>query len=174
MLRGFYIVGCLLSSKLFHPDALLNTLRVTFNSGKGLEFKMIEGDWFLLKFAHMLDHDPVIVRYPWDYDKNLLILVLVDPSDNPSLVDLNFYEFHVHIHSLSLGKMTNDVCLFIGNRLDVVKETNLDLDGVGWGSFVRIRVAIDVNKPLKWALKLQIVLGGEQLITFTYERLPNF
>ncbi|KAK4424806.1 hypothetical protein Salat_1674200, partial [Sesamum alatum] len=108
------------------------------------------------------------------YDKNLLILAPVDPADNPSLVDLTFSDFYVHIHGLSLGKMTKEVCEFIGSRLGKFRGADLDAEGVTWGSYVRIRVGIDVYKPLQGALKLRIVLGNEQLITFTYERLPSF
>ncbi|KAL0433135.1 UNVERIFIED_CONTAM: hypothetical protein Slati_2647800 [Sesamum latifolium] len=39
---------------------------------------------------------------------------------------------------------------------------------------MRIRVAIDITKPLKRALKIRTVLSNEQVVTFTYERLPNF
>ncbi|KAL0357535.1 UNVERIFIED_CONTAM: hypothetical protein Scaly_1439200, partial [Sesamum calycinum] len=53
---------------------------------------------------------------------------------------------------------------------------DVDVDGGGeaWGSYVWMRVAIDITKPLTRALKIRTVLGDEQLVTFTYERLPNF
>ncbi|KAL0359793.1 UNVERIFIED_CONTAM: hypothetical protein Sangu_0828700 [Sesamum angustifolium] len=70
--------------------------------------------------------------------------------------------------------MTSEVCSFIGNKLGRLKEVDLDSNGEVWGSSVRIRVAIDTSKPLKRVLKLRTVLGDEQLVTFTYERLPNF
>ncbi|KAL0292084.1 UNVERIFIED_CONTAM: hypothetical protein Scaly_2605700 [Sesamum calycinum] len=39
---------------------------------------------------------------------------------------------------------------------------------------MRLRVAIDVTKPLPRVLKIRTVLGDEHTVTFTYERLPNF
>ncbi|KAL0375752.1 UNVERIFIED_CONTAM: hypothetical protein Scaly_0692800 [Sesamum calycinum] len=39
---------------------------------------------------------------------------------------------------------------------------------------MRIRVSMEVSKPLKRVLKLHTTLGDEQLLSFTYERLPNF
>ncbi|KAL0285026.1 UNVERIFIED_CONTAM: hypothetical protein Sangu_2797100 [Sesamum angustifolium] len=52
----------------------------------------------------------------------------------------------------------------------------VDMDGAGqvWGSSMRLRVSIDVTKPLKRVLKLRTTLGDEQLLSFSYERLPNF
>ncbi|KAL0439965.1 UNVERIFIED_CONTAM: hypothetical protein Slati_2479500 [Sesamum latifolium] len=42
------------------------------------------------------------------------------------------------------------------------------------GSPMRIRVGLNVNKPLRRVLKLRTALGDELLISFTYERFPNF
>ncbi|KAL0327910.1 UNVERIFIED_CONTAM: putative mitochondrial protein [Sesamum calycinum] len=126
--RGFFIVGRLLSSKPFHPEALQTTLRTTFNPVKGMDLKMIEDSRFLLKFFHVVDRDRVLDRCPWAFDKNLLVFAPVD----------------------------------------------LDSSGEVWGSSVRIRATIDITKLLKRALKIRTVLGDEQLVTFTYERLPNF
>ncbi|KAL0359794.1 UNVERIFIED_CONTAM: hypothetical protein Sangu_0828800 [Sesamum angustifolium] len=48
--QGFFIVGRLLSMKPFHPEALQTTLKAAFNPVRGMDFKLIEGDRFLLKF----------------------------------------------------------------------------------------------------------------------------
>ncbi|KAK4381260.1 hypothetical protein Sango_2985900 [Sesamum angolense] len=117
----------------------------------------------------LTDRDWVLDRCPWAYGENLIVLAPVEAADDPNLVDLNWCDFHIHIHGLPLGKMTQDIVVFIENRLGRFKES-----GEVWGSYVRVRVALDVTKPLKRALKIHTVLGDEQLISFTYERLPNF
>ncbi|KAL0408284.1 UNVERIFIED_CONTAM: hypothetical protein Sradi_1762800 [Sesamum radiatum] len=104
MAQGFFIVGRVLSNKTFHPEALHSTLKSAFNPVKGMEFKMIEGNRFLLKFFHSLDRDHVIARNPWTYEKTLLILAPVNSSNNPIEIDLNHCEFHIHIPRLPLGK----------------------------------------------------------------------
>ncbi|KAL0347721.1 UNVERIFIED_CONTAM: hypothetical protein Scaly_1788100 [Sesamum calycinum] len=173
---GFFVVGRLISSKSFHPEALHTTLRAAFNPVRGMDIKLIEGDRFLLKFFHVLDRDRVLARCPWAYEKNLLVLASVEVADDPKLIDLNWCDFHIHIHihGLPLGKMNQDVASYIGRKLGKVKEVDRDSSGDIWGSSVRIRVSIDITKPLKRALKLRTVLGDEHLVTFTYERLPNF
>ncbi|KAL0389051.1 UNVERIFIED_CONTAM: hypothetical protein Scaly_0262200 [Sesamum calycinum] len=142
---GFFIVGRLVSSKSFHPEALHTTLR-----------------------------DRVLDRYPWAYEKKLLVWAPIEAVDNPNLVDLSWCDFRIHIHGLPLGKMTRDLAAFIGNNLGKFKEVDLDSNGEVWGSSVRIRASVDITKPLKRALKIRTVLGDEQLVTFTYERLSNF
>ncbi|KAL0399532.1 UNVERIFIED_CONTAM: hypothetical protein Sradi_2296500 [Sesamum radiatum] len=97
-----------------------------------------------------------------------------DAAEDPVCVDLNWCDFHIHIHGLPLGKMTKEIATFIGNKLGKFKDVDSDSFGEVWGSSVRIRAAIDVTQPLKRALKVRTVLGDEHLISFTYERLPNF
>ncbi|KAL0416806.1 UNVERIFIED_CONTAM: hypothetical protein Slati_3512500 [Sesamum latifolium] len=70
--------------------------------------------------------------------------------------------------------MTKDVATWIGNRLGKLKDVEIEPNGEVWGSSLRIRVAVNITKPLKRAMKIQTVLGDEQLLRFTYERLPNF
>ncbi|KAL0427155.1 UNVERIFIED_CONTAM: hypothetical protein Slati_2890300 [Sesamum latifolium] len=139
-----------------------------------MEFKLIDGGRFLLKFFHIVDRDRVLDRCPWAYDKNLLVLAAVEAEDDPNLLDLNWCEFHMHIYGLPLEKMTKEIASFIGNRLGRFKDMDCDSSGEVWGSSVRIRIAIDITQPLKRALKIRTVLGDELLISFTYERLPNF
>ncbi|KAL0361921.1 UNVERIFIED_CONTAM: hypothetical protein Sradi_3876600, partial [Sesamum radiatum] len=95
---GFFVVGRLLASKTFNPDAL------------------------------------VIERCPWAYNKNLLILAPMEAEDNPCTINLDWCEFHIHIHGLPLGKMTPEVCSFIGNKLGHFKELEMDANGQIWGS----------------------------------------
>ncbi|KAL0342575.1 UNVERIFIED_CONTAM: hypothetical protein Scaly_1920100 [Sesamum calycinum] len=83
----------------------------------------------LLKFFHILDRNWVLERCPWAFDKNLLVLAPVEAADDPNLVDLNWWEFHIHIHGLPLGKMTKDIATFIGNKLGRFKDVDLDKNG---------------------------------------------
>ncbi|KAL0322092.1 UNVERIFIED_CONTAM: hypothetical protein Scaly_2505600 [Sesamum calycinum] len=140
LVRDFFVVCHLVSSKSFPPEALQSTLRAAFNPVKGMDFKLLK----------------------------------VEVNDDPKMIDLSSCDFHIHIHSLPMEKMNQEVASFIGNKLGIFKEVELDRNGEIWGSSVRIRVSIDVSKPLKRALKLRIVLGDENLVTFTYERLQNF
>ncbi|KAL0349644.1 UNVERIFIED_CONTAM: hypothetical protein Sradi_4113600 [Sesamum radiatum] len=150
--RGFFVVGHLLSKKSFHLEAFHSTLKAAFNP----------------------DRDRMLERCPYAFDKNLLVLAPVEAEDDPNLMDLNWCKFHIHIHGLPLGKITQEIVVFIGNRLEKFKEVDLDRNGEVLGSSICIRVALDIAKPLKRALKLHTVLGDDHLIFFTYERLQNF
>ncbi|KAL0285924.1 UNVERIFIED_CONTAM: hypothetical protein Sangu_2757600 [Sesamum angustifolium] len=154
---GFFVVGRLLSSTSFHLEALHSTLKAAFNPGSEMEFKLIGGIIFCLNFS---------IRW-------IGIVCLKDASNDLVSVDLNWCEFHIHIYGCFLGKMTKEVASFIRNGLGKFKEVDLDKNGEVWVSSVHIRVALDITKPVKRALKICTVLGDEQLVSFTYERLLN-
>ncbi|KAL0383104.1 UNVERIFIED_CONTAM: hypothetical protein Scaly_0597700 [Sesamum calycinum] len=110
---------------------------------------------------------PMVLR------KNLLVLSPI-AAKNPQEVNLDWAEFHTHVHGLPLSKMSKEMAVFIGNHLGKFVDVDMDDAGHVWGSHMRIRVSIDVTKPLKRVLKIRTTLGDEQLLSFTYERLPNF
>ena len=71
----------------------------------------------------------VIDHCPSAFDKTLLVLALVEANEDPNLVDLNFCDFHIHIHDLLLGKMTKDIASYLGNKMGRFKEVELDGKG---------------------------------------------
>ncbi|KAL0411506.1 UNVERIFIED_CONTAM: hypothetical protein Slati_3740300 [Sesamum latifolium] len=171
---GFHVLGRLLSHKPYHGEALKTILHSSLNPAKGMEISFIENDRFLLKFSHILDRDRVLANGPWAFEKNLIVLAAVAENENPDEVDLEWCPFHVRIHGLPIGKMTVEIARFIGSQIGRIQDLDQQKGPESWGSFMHIRIAVDVSKPLPRALKIHTVLGDEQLVTFTYERLSNF
>ncbi|KAL0411404.1 UNVERIFIED_CONTAM: hypothetical protein Slati_3730100 [Sesamum latifolium] len=168
------LVGRILSHKPYNVDALKTILLSSLNPAKGIEVTFIENGRFLLKFHHPIDRARVLDSGTWALDKNLIVLAIVAENENSAEVDLTWCEFHVRIHGLPIRKMTVDIARFIGGRIGRLQDSDQDNSAQSWGSYMRIQVALDVSKPLPRALKLRTVLGDEQLVFFTYERLPNF
>ncbi|KAK4421362.1 hypothetical protein Salat_2086700 [Sesamum alatum] len=102
-----------------------------------------------LSLSEEAKSDVVVPMGLWHRDTE--IEAKVDSGDNPKDIDRNLCEFHVLIHNLPLGKMTRDIKEFIGNQLGKFVDVDMDDKAVFWGSFLRIRVALDVNKPLRRA-----------------------
>ncbi|KAG8386358.1 hypothetical protein BUALT_Bualt03G0140500 [Buddleja alternifolia] len=69
--------------------------------------------------------------------------------------------------------MTEDMASFIGNSLGQFRSVDLARNGVSGGSTLRIRVGLDVSKPLR---RVSFFRAGSNNfnISYTYERLPNF
>ncbi|KAL0336625.1 UNVERIFIED_CONTAM: hypothetical protein Sradi_4874400 [Sesamum radiatum] len=104
----------------------------------------------------------------------MLVLSSIDLNENPQDVNLNWAKFHIHVHDLPLSKMSKEITIFIWNHLGIFVDVDMDTADYVWGSHIRIRISIDVTKPLKRLLKLRTTLGDEQLLSFMYEKLLNF
>ncbi|KAL0438583.1 UNVERIFIED_CONTAM: hypothetical protein Slati_2341300 [Sesamum latifolium] len=169
-----YLVGRLLSHKPFHADALKSTLPLAFNPVRGMNFKLLEDHRFLLKFNHIVDRNRVLNGCPWSFERNLLILSAITMNENPQEVNLDWAAFHIHVHGLPLSKMSKEMSHFIGDHLGRFIDVDADSTGQVWGSSMRLRISLDVTKPLRRVLKIRTSLGDEQLLSFTYEKLPNF
>ncbi|KAK4422932.1 hypothetical protein Salat_1875800 [Sesamum alatum] len=50
----------------------------------------------------------------------------------------------------------------------------MDDTGCAWETTLRLRMAINVTRPLSRAIPICSALGDERLVDLTYERLPNF
>ncbi|KAK4425259.1 hypothetical protein Salat_1719800 [Sesamum alatum] len=85
--RGFYLVGRLLGRCSFNFEAMKQTFMNVFNPLKGLEIRCIENGRFLFNFTHTLNHQRVIDGGPWAFDKNLLVLKVVEEDDDPTTID---------------------------------------------------------------------------------------
>ncbi|KAK4424637.1 hypothetical protein Salat_1657300 [Sesamum alatum] len=115
--EGFFLVGRLLSRRSYNFEALKNTLINSFNAIKGLDIRLIENERFLFKFAHTIDRKRVIDGGPWAFEKNLLVLKIVENDDDPASIDLDWVDFSVHVHGLPLGRMSRSMAEVIGNQL---------------------------------------------------------
>ncbi|KAL0385613.1 UNVERIFIED_CONTAM: hypothetical protein Sradi_2955600 [Sesamum radiatum] len=115
--EGFCLVERLLSRKSFNFEALHTTLSTAFNPIRGMTVKLIEDNHLLFIFNHQIDRKRVLENAPWAYEKNLLVLNMVGEEENPMKVDLDWCDFHVHIHDLPLGKMNKEMATFIGNQI---------------------------------------------------------
>lgn len=61
----------------------------------------------------------------------------------------------------------------LGKAIGEVIECEVDSDGLGWGPFLRIKVWVDITKPLIQG-SLISNQGNPLWIAFKYKRLPNF
>ncbi|XP_031108655.1 uncharacterized protein LOC116013142 [Ipomoea triloba] len=140
----------------------------------GLTMRQLQPHRFLIRFYNELDIDRVLAGGPWTFGQCLLVMQRLEPGVDPELVVLQQAEFWVQIHSLPVGFRSEVVVSVIGSFLG----TMICIDEKNWdGSmrlFYRVRVAIDVSRPLKKHMKLKKDNGTWAFIDFCYERLPKF
>ncbi|KAK2639396.1 hypothetical protein Ddye_027191 [Dipteronia dyeriana] len=74
--------------------------------------------------------------------------------------------FWVQIHKVPLLCMTKKIGEFLGNMIGEVREIDTGPSGDCVGKFIRVRVVINVNQPLRSLLRVDVLLDGRKLICF--------
>ncbi|KAL5824982.1 hypothetical protein ACOSQ3_021045 [Xanthoceras sorbifolium] len=71
--------------------------------------------------------------------------------------------------------MTKEIGQFLGEQLGVFKEIDLGASGDNFGKYLRVRVSIDISKPLRRILRVNFSNDGkETVMLLRYERLLEY
>ncbi|KAL0416754.1 UNVERIFIED_CONTAM: hypothetical protein Slati_3507300 [Sesamum latifolium] len=147
---NLYLVGRLLASRLYNFEGFCTAIKGMLNAIKGVEIKQLREGKLLFKFNHIIVRDRALKGCPWSFDKHVIVLNSIRVDENPMNVDLSYCDLFVHIDDLPLSRMNLGVSMFIGNKLGLFWDMEMDEEGCSWGT-LHIWVGIDVNKPLKRA-----------------------
>ncbi|XP_042987325.1 uncharacterized protein At4g02000-like [Carya illinoinensis] len=83
-------------------------------------------------------------------------------------------DFWVWIHDLPLMVFNDYVERLVGESLGQILDLDLKEDDLAWGGFLRIRIRLDISKPLLRRKKVLLGDGQGYWVRFTYERLSDF
>ncbi|KAK5802896.1 hypothetical protein PVK06_030525 [Gossypium arboreum] len=70
--------------------------------------------------------------------------------------------------------MDRQMAVDVGNALGELVAIDWKDRFGGWTEFIRIKVTIDILKPLRRVVRIADKDGGEKIGVIKYERLPNF
>ena len=127
----------------------------------------------MFKFSQEADKMKVLEGRPWSFDRFLIALSEFDCSIPFSQWDFTTFPFWIQIHDLPMICMTKAIGSKIRHLLGNLKAVDIAWEGVEWGSVMRIRVSIDIQKPLERERSLNIA-GKAHWANFKYENLPVF
>lgn len=153
------LLGKLLSQKPFNRKAFRCTILEILRVKNGLTINEVDRDIFLFSFGDPKEIDKVL-NEPWIFDKSMLVLKIYDADKTVDYNDFVFTKFWVQVFNLppsgmrpEMGEMMGDI---ISEFVDVIKNS----DSKCVGQFLRVRVAIDVSKPLRSGVRLRLGGGG--------------
>ncbi|XP_031092172.1 uncharacterized protein LOC115996873 [Ipomoea triloba] len=171
---GLYAVCRVVTEKHVKYSFFLDTMAGVWRPAMGVNMRQLQPHRFLVRFYHEADITRVLSEGPWTFEQCLLIMQRVVPGDDPERMVLQHSEFWIQIHSLPAGFRSEAVVSAIGSFLGTLVCTDeRNFDGA-MRVFYRVRVAIDITKPLKKQMKLKRENGTWAFIDFRYERLPTF
>ncbi|BFG14566.1 hypothetical protein CerSpe_008400 [Prunus speciosa] len=134
----------------------------------------IEDDRFVFSFPTLAARDTIMRGGPWTFNHSLLIMAPADGWQTPSKIPLRQQEFWVQAKGLPLVFMTRAMGKLIGDALGLHVVTDQSRRGECLGSYLRIRVLLDVSRPLRrWlAVRLPDDSGTVEWVQLRYEKLP--
>ncbi|XP_019151044.1 PREDICTED: uncharacterized protein LOC109147843 [Ipomoea nil] len=170
----FSLVGTLLTERSIKFNYMKETLSTIWRPVRGMVAKEISTNLFVFYFFHAKDMQRVLDDGPWSYDQNLLILHKLGNNESPYAVNLDRAGFWVQIHKIPQPLTNARMAEVIGSSLGTfIKADISNFDGTH-NAFIRIRVSIDVNKPLRRIVRIKQANGESLILECKYERLPTF
>lgn len=155
-------------------NAMQTVLSSIWRPKEGMEIHDIGEMQYSFEFYHPLDVQKVVEGGPWSFEQGMLVFKQLVGNEDPKEIILNEVDIWVQIYDLPKGFLPETILQSIANFIGVfVKSDPANINGV-WKSYYRIRVRMDVSKPLKRRMKIKREDGDWSWINFKYEKLSTF
>ncbi|RAL45053.1 hypothetical protein DM860_003812 [Cuscuta australis] len=171
-LHTWTIDGRFLTDKVIKFDIMQRVMAAAWKLALGVRIVQKDDNLYLFHFFHMKDATRIIEEGPWSFDNATLVMKLLSPGEVVEAKDLNLVQMWVQIYDLPDGytslEILEAVGKFVGNF--VKHDTSPSIHR----SYFRVRVSIDVKKPLRRRMKPTKRDCGVVWVNFKYERLNGF
>ena len=161
-----------LTKRVLNLEAIAKTFSPLWRASKGFQVRREEDHIVLFTFKDQSDMQKVLAGEPWSFDKYLVIMQKFDGSEDVRNMGFELATFWIQVHDLPLRfrnrRVAEKLCEVLGTVNHEEQET--DLLGV---RFVRVRVTLNISKPLCRGRVITLEDGKDLWIPFKYERLPN-
>ncbi|XP_030483377.2 uncharacterized protein LOC115699973 [Cannabis sativa] len=170
----WYLVGKLLSDRPTDFDSLRNVLALLWRPGRGMYVKELETNRYLFQFFHEVDISRVLEGTPWTFNRNPLVVERLKEGKNPRNKPLNTMEIWVQVYNLEVGYRSDRVLQGVGVYIGTyVSSCPKNFAGI-WRDYFRVRVLINVEKPLKRRMRIYKNKVEWFWANFKYERVLTF
>jgi hypothetical protein len=166
------LLGKVLSTRAFSKSVVKEIIGKAWNATYEVDADVLDKNIFMFSFQHEGDVRRVWERRPWSFKGEHLILKRYEPDWSLNDIDFSVTDFWVQIHGLPLNRQNHPSLKTLGGIMGKVIDT--DLLGSGWKRFVRVRVEIEVGKPLRMGFPLHREKLPAIWIPFKFEKLGNF
>jgi hypothetical protein len=167
------LVGKLFADRIIGRDIIKSTLIRGWKPSGTTIFKNLGHNMFLVEFENGWDKSRVLEGRPWVFEGNLFSVEDYNGLIAPDRMEFSKVLFWVRMFHLPLACMNETMGVKIGCSVGEVEEVETDVDGIGWGEYLRVRIRLDIMKPLARGRVLKLN-GESSWIEFQYERLPTF
>ncbi|KAG8376161.1 hypothetical protein BUALT_Bualt09G0034400 [Buddleja alternifolia] len=170
----FTIVGKILSDKKFNSGAVKSTILKAWNAKNHVDVNLVEDDKFVFVFQDKEDFSKVINHSPWSFRGNLFVLNHWPPEKVIEQVSLDHAYFWIQVSNVPVMFINLENISLIGDTVGSFIMSDLTSEKQRWKKSFKIRVTIDLRKPLIDSLTLNPKPGVTINAEIRYERLVDF
>ncbi|KAI4987327.1 hypothetical protein ZWY2020_020127 [Hordeum vulgare] len=168
-------IGKVISEKPAMARVLESTLGICWCPMKGVVCKDLGDNIFLFTSGQESGKRKAVEDGPWWYGKELIVMEDFDPMKLIEEYEFNKVPIWVQIYRLPLGMMDRASGEDVGGAIGEVQEVETDEDGKAVGKYLRVKVKLNITKPLMRGSMVQIdERGRKSWCPFAYEYLPDF
>lgn len=172
------LVGKVLSPGTLHVSTIGSAMKPAWGNPVGLKFRSIgekSANLFVAEFGCMQDRDRALAGSPWVVGKYSVLLQLYNARLSTAEISFNSMEIWARILNLPLGWMNRKRGTRAMSLLGRVVLMDVDKDDKASGAFLRARISIDLSKPIRRGVLLQMSRTDEpRWFDVQYEKLPFF
>ncbi|KAM7464937.1 hypothetical protein LguiB_012499 [Lonicera macranthoides] len=176
-LSKYTLIGKIISEKVLNRTGVRNVILSIWKTSEEVYVSCWKGNVYVFKFSSESDREKIWKERPWSVMGSLLVLRKwftgavvedMDFSTSPFWVQLHNFPIHKRSHG-NISKIAG----LLGELIDIDQRGLID---GAFRNFVRVRVDIKVNNPLKKGFNLN--RDNEKLppfwVAFKFERLSGF
>lgn len=143
-----HAIGKVMAEKLVNADCLAQTPGRIWCPIKGVNCKYLGENHFLFTFFQAAGKRRALDDGPWIFGKDLMVMVDVDETKSIEEMEFAFIQIWVRAMKWPFGMMNKVVGEAIGADIGSFVCMDLDDDGTAVGRYLRIKVRLDIRKPL--------------------------
>lgn len=167
------VVGKLLADRVVGKEIIKIPLIRAWQPTGRVTFKTLGANIFLIEFENEWDKTRIMEGRPWMFDGHLISLADFDGLTPVAELEFEKAAFWVRMYNLPLACMSKAMGTRIGASVGQVEEVDVDEEGVGWGEYLRVRIVLDLSKPLSRGRRLKLK-DRSIWIAFQNEKIPRF
>jgi hypothetical protein len=166
------IIGKIITDKPIHVKSIQNGLESIWGSPPGIKVQALEGKLLQFFMNDIADHDRIIAGNPWLFRNAWLVVKPWDREVDYHNMDFDHVPLWIQLWGLPPHCKTKQMGENIGALLGKVEASEF-YEYPGKKVIIKIKVAIDINKPILSGIHVGNLTDGTNWIDYRYEKLPQ-
>lgn len=167
------LLGKLWTDRPYNTYGLMETMKKLWSPSKGMICRDMGANMISFQFHSKRDMDRVLGMEPWHFNKHILVLNKISNDIQPSMMKFSRTPFWMRLYDVPMRGRGEATIRQIGGRFGEVVEID-ETTTNGIARSIRVKILLDLDKPLKRGTKVRVGIDEPCWIPVTYERLPSF